>query len=63
MSKYRIETVLVIIGITLTIVARDYAVARRISMGLKPSWGGEFLIIPLIFVVYSSLKADWSIDQ
>lgn len=62
LKNYKLETVLIVIGIALTILARDYAVGRRLSMGLTPSWGGEFLILPLIFLIYSSLKADWSID-
>lgn len=63
MRKRKVELLLIIIGLALTVIARDYAVARRLSMGLTPSWGGEFLILPLLFVIYAALKADWSVDH
>lgn len=60
--KYRWEILLLLIGIVLTFFARDYAVTRRLAMGLTPGWGGEFFIIPLMIIWYSILKAEWSID-
>lgn len=49
------------IGIILTVLARDYAVARRLDLGIQTNaWGGEMLIIPLIFLMYFEIKADWS---
>lgn len=62
LKKYRWEIAYAAIGITLTVLARDYAVTRRVSMGLAPSWGGEFLIVPLMIIMYASVKADWSVD-
>ena len=62
MKKYKLEIALVIISIVLTVIARDYAVARRLSMGFTPSFGGEFLILPLIAVWYAAVKADWSVE-
>lgn len=62
MKKRKLELFLAITSVLLTVVARNYAVARRLSMGLSPSWGGEFLIIPLIILIYLALKADWSVD-
>lgn len=53
---------MIILGITLTVIAREHAVNHRLSLGLQPSWGGEYLILPLILITYSALKADWSID-
>lgn len=51
-----------IIGMIVTFYAREYAVNRRLSMGLTPSWGGEFLIIPLMIILYAAVKADWSVS-
>lgn len=62
MNKYKVEILISIAGVVLTFIARNYAVARRLSMGLAPSWGGEFLIIPLIILIYAALKADWSVE-
>lgn len=62
MDKYKVEILISIAGVVLTFVARNYAVARRLSMGLTPSWGGEFLIIPLMILIYAALKADWSVE-
>lgn len=53
---------MIILGIILTVIAREHAVNHRLSLGLQPSWGGEYLILPLILVMYSALKADWSTD-
>ncbi|WP_161877891.1 hypothetical protein [Alkalibacterium sp. MB6] len=61
-SKYKWEIALVIIGLALTVIARDYAVTRRLSMGYEPGIGGEFLILPLIAVWYAAVKADWSVE-
>lgn len=61
--KYRWEAPLLLIGIVLTAIARDYAVSRRLSMGLDPSWGGEFFIIPIMLLFYAVSKADWSIEE
>lgn len=62
MKKYRTEILLVMIGIVLTLIAREHAVNHRLSLGLEPSWGGEFMIMPLIGLLYAAFKADWSID-
>lgn len=62
LRKFRWEILYAAIGITLTILARYYAVTRRLSMGLAPSWGGEFFIMPLIIIMYAIVKADWSVD-
>lgn len=62
MNKYKVEILISIAGVVLTFVARNYAVTRRLSMGLSPSWGGEFLIIPLMILIYAALKADWSVE-
>jgi len=63
LKKYRWEIAYAAVGITLTVLARDYAVTRRLSMGLAPSWGGEFFIIPIMLLFYAVSKADWSIDE
>lgn len=62
MKTKKVELFLSIAGLALTFAARNYAVARRLSMGLEPSWGGEFLIIPLMILIYAALKADWSVE-
>ena len=62
MKKYKLEIILLVLGITLTVIARDYAVNQRLAMGLTPAWGGELFIIPLIIVWYSIIKADWSVE-
>lgn len=53
---------LIILGITLTVICRNYAVARRVSMGLSPSWGSEYAPLLIIGICYFTLKADWSFD-
>lgn len=62
MKKHKVLFALMPIAIILTIFARHYAVARRLSMGMSPSWGGEFLIIPFFLFLYFSITADWSTD-
>lgn len=61
-KKYRKEAMLLILGIALTVIAREHAVNYRAALNLKPSWGGEFAILPLIIVAYAALKADWSVE-
>lgn len=62
MRKYKLEIAFLSIATWLTVLARQSAVARRLSMGLEPSWGGEFLIIVLFIILYFVIKADWSFD-
>lgn len=62
MRKYRTLLLMIVSGIILTVIAREHAVNHRLSLGLQPSWGGEYLILPLFLVMYSALKADWSVE-
>lgn len=62
MKKHRTLILLILVGIVLTLFAREHAVNHRLTLGLQPSWGGEFLILPLILIMYSALKADWSVE-
>lgn len=61
-NKYKLEMFLLVVGSVLTVLARQHAVAKRVSMGLDPSWGGEYFIIPLIIVGYFAIKADWGFN-
>lgn len=61
-KKYRKEAILLILGIALTVIAREHAVNYRAALNLSPSWGGEFLILPLMAIAYATYKADWSVD-
>lgn len=61
-NRYKLEIFLLTFGLIVTGWARNYAVARRASLGLDPSWGGEFLIIPILAIAYLTLKSDWGFD-
>lgn len=61
-KHYKLEIVLIVVGVILTIICRNYAVSRRISMGLKPSWGSEYAPIIIIAMTYFVVKSDWSFD-
>lgn len=62
MKKYKMEFWFLFISLVLTAAARSSAVERRLSMGLSPSAGGEFLIIPFFLILYLVMKADWSFE-
>lgn len=61
-KRMKWELLFLVIGILLTVIARDYAVDHRLALGLDPSWGGEYLIIPLMLIIYAVIKADWSTE-
>jgi len=62
-KRMKWELLFLVIGMLLTVIARDYAVNQRLALGLDPSWGGEFFIIPIILLFYAVSKADWSIEE